>query len=45
MLNDLVNDRKPSFYPDWFENRIYAYIMIRNIKEKMGQETARKEGK
>ncbi|MFI5324143.1 MAG: hypothetical protein ACHQ6U_11605, partial [Thermodesulfobacteriota bacterium] len=27
VLHDLVDDREPSFYPDWYENRKYAYIM------------------
>ena len=45
VLNDLVNDKEPSFYPDWVENRRYAYIMMRGVREKMAQETAKKENK
>jgi tetratricopeptide (TPR) repeat protein len=43
VLRDLLNDKEPSFYPDWVENRRYAYIMMRGIREKMAQETAKKE--
>ncbi len=43
VLYDLVKDKNPSFYPDWFENRRYAYLMISRIKEETGRETARRE--
>ena len=43
VLYDLVKDKNPSFYPDWFENRKYAYMMISRIKEETERETARRE--
>ncbi|MEW6143881.1 MAG: hypothetical protein AB1598_02570 [Thermodesulfobacteriota bacterium] len=43
VLRGIINDRNPSFYPDWFENRKYAYLMMRAIKKEMRGETARRE--
>ena len=43
VLNGILNDRNPSFYPDWVENRKYAYMMMREIKQEMGGETAKKD--
>ena len=33
VLMELVNDKKPSFYPDWYLNRRYAISMISQIRE------------
>jgi tetratricopeptide (TPR) repeat protein len=33
VLLDLVRDKEPSFYPDWYLNRKYAIIMISQIRE------------
>ena len=43
VLNGILNDRNPSFYPDWVENRKYAYMMRKQIKQEMGGETAKKD--
>ena len=43
VLYGILDDRNPSFYPDWVENRKYAYMMIRGIKQEMGGETAKKD--
>jgi len=43
VLNGVLNDRNPSFYPDWVENRKYAYMMRKQIKQEMGGETAKKD--
>ncbi len=43
VLYGILDDRNPSFYPDWVENRKYAYMMIRGIRREMGGETARKD--
>jgi tetratricopeptide (TPR) repeat protein len=43
VLNGILNDRYPSFYPDWVENKKYAYMMIRGIRQEMRGETARKD--
>jgi tetratricopeptide (TPR) repeat protein len=40
VLYCVLGDRNPSFYPDWVENRKYAYMMIRGIRREMGGETA-----
>ncbi|MGB2693158.1 MAG: tetratricopeptide repeat protein [Thermodesulfobacteriota bacterium] len=34
VLIDLVNEKKPSFYPDWYLNSKYAVILISQIREK-----------
>jgi tetratricopeptide (TPR) repeat protein len=44
VLRGILDDRNPSFYPDWFENRKYAYMMMRQIKKEMRGETAEKSG-
>ena len=33
VLFDLVNDKEPSFYPDWYLNRKYAIVLISKIRE------------
>ncbi|MCK5710725.1 MAG: tetratricopeptide repeat protein [Deltaproteobacteria bacterium] len=33
VLLELVNDREPSFYPDWYLNRRYAIVLISKIRE------------
>jgi len=33
VLHDLVNDKEPSFYPDWYLNRKYAIVLISKIRE------------
>ena len=33
VLLDLVRDKEPSFYPDWYLNRKYALFMISQIRE------------
>lgn len=33
VLLDLVNDKNPSFYPDWYLNRKYALVLISQIEE------------
>ena len=33
VLLDLVNDKEPSFYPDWYLNRKYAIVLISKIRE------------
>ncbi|MGH7849754.1 MAG: tetratricopeptide repeat protein [Thermodesulfobacteriota bacterium] len=43
VLNGILNDRNPSFYPDWVENRKYAYMMIRGIRQEMDGGTAKKD--
>ncbi len=43
VLNGILNDRDPSFYPDWVENRKYAHMMIRRIRQEMGGGTAKKD--
>jgi tetratricopeptide (TPR) repeat protein len=44
VLRGILDDRNPSFYPDWFENRKYAYLMMRQIKKEMRGERARRDG-
>jgi len=39
-LTLLVEDKKPSFYPDWKENRKYAIRMMRSIEGKARMEKA-----
>lgn len=39
-LRLLVEDKKPSFYPDWHENRKYALNMMRSIEGKARMEKA-----
>lgn len=34
VLLDLVNEKKPSFYPDWYLNSKYAVILISHIRDK-----------
>lgn len=34
VLMDLVNEKEPSFYPDWYLNSKYAVILISQIREK-----------
>lgn len=34
VLISLVNDKEPSFYPDWYLNSKYAVILISQIREK-----------
>lgn len=41
-LTGLINDREPSFYPDWYLNRKYAAVMLGQIYEKRKKETAKK---
>lgn len=42
-LRLLVEDKQPSFYPDWYLNRKYAYNMMRNIRDKTkGQKEVKK---
>lgn len=43
VLNGILNDRNPSFYPDWVENRKYAYMMMRRIKQETGGGDTAKE--
>ncbi len=43
VLKGILDDRNPSFYPDWVENRKYAYMMMRRIKQEMGGGDADKE--
>jgi len=43
VLRGILDDEKPEFYPDWVENRKYAYAMMRSIKKEMREETARRE--
>jgi tetratricopeptide (TPR) repeat protein len=44
VLRGILDDKNPSFYPDWFENKKYAYMMMRAIKKEMRGETARRDG-
>ncbi len=39
-LRLLVDDKKPSFYPDWHENRKYALNMMRSIEARARMEKA-----
>jgi tetratricopeptide (TPR) repeat protein len=41
-LRELINDKKPSFYPDWYVNRRYAARMLGNIHRIKKKETAKK---
>lgn len=36
-LLELVRDKEPTFYPDWYVNRKYAIKMISNINKKMSK--------
>ena len=38
-LKELVNDKEPTFYPDWYLNRRYAIRMLSNINTKMREES------
>lgn len=42
-LKLLVEDKKPSFYPDWKENRKYAIRMMRSIEGKTRMEKAERD--
>ncbi|HKQ32003.1 MAG TPA: hypothetical protein VJV40_02285, partial [Thermodesulfobacteriota bacterium] len=44
VLRGILNDKKPDFYPDWVENRKYAYAMMRHIKRVMEGEKTEKGG-
>lgn len=44
VLKGILDDRKPEFYPDWVENRKYAYAMMRRIEREMEGEKAEKSG-
>ena len=42
VLRGILNDKNPDFYPDWVENRKYAYAMMRHIKQVMEGEKTEK---
>jgi tetratricopeptide (TPR) repeat protein len=44
VLRGILNDKEPDFYPDWVENRKYAYAMMRHIKRVMEGEKTEKGG-
>jgi len=44
VLRGILDDRNPDFYPDWVENRKYAYAMMRRIEQEMGGKKAEKSG-
>jgi lipoprotein NlpI len=33
VLLDLVRDKEPAFYPDWYLNRKYAIVLISRIRQ------------
>ncbi len=37
VLQELVKDKDPAFYPDWYLNRKYALIMISRINKEIAQ--------
>lgn len=41
-LRELINDKNPSFYPDWYVNRQYAARMLGRIYRIKKKETAKK---
>lgn len=42
VLRGILDDKNPEFYPDWVENRKYAYAMMRSIKRVMEGEKTEK---
>jgi len=44
VLRGILDDRDPDFYPDWVENRKYAYAMMIHIKREMEGEKTEKRG-
>jgi cytochrome c-type biogenesis protein CcmH/NrfG len=41
-LRELINDKNPSFYPDWYVNRQFAALMLGNIHRLKKKDTAKK---
>lgn len=37
-LKELVGEKEPTFYPDWYINRMYALRMIAKLNKKMSEE-------
>ena len=45
-LRELLNDKEPTFYPDWHMNRRYAMRMLSNINREMREKSHKdREGK
>ncbi|MEQ9618757.1 MAG: hypothetical protein RIG61_06250 [Deltaproteobacteria bacterium] len=44
VLLELINDKEPSFYPDWYLNRRYALKILRQINKEMRKQTAKGSG-
>jgi len=43
VLNDLVMDKEPTFYPDWYLNRKYAFQMLSRINTEMSENSPKKK--
>lgn len=44
VLRGILDDRSPDFYPDWVENRKYAYAMMKRIEREMEGEKSETSG-